>query len=105
MDHLIPNGQHTPKQQVYYPDQQIRIECHPGYELDRLSPVQTCLKNGSWSPNETPKCLSKYLSIIDVKIFFFFFFFDQESPCGEPPSIPNAFLVNTTSTHAQYAMF
>lgn len=59
IDHTIPNGQHTPKQQVYYPDQQIRIECNPGYELDRLSPVQICLKNGTWSPVETPKCLSK----------------------------------------------
>jgi hypothetical protein len=56
----MANGQHTPRQQVYYPDQQIRIECSPGYELDRLSPVQTCLKNGTWSPLEIPKCLSKY---------------------------------------------
>ncbi|CAF4423589.1 unnamed protein product, partial [Adineta steineri] len=25
------------------------------------------------------------------------------SPCGEPPSIANAYLVNTTSSYAQYA--
>ena len=55
----IRNGRYTPKQQVYYPDQQIRFECDPGYELDRLSPVQTCLKNGSWSSVELPRCLSK----------------------------------------------
>ena len=59
MDTVINHGQYNPKQQVYYPDQQIRIECNPGYELDRLSPVQTCLKNGTWSPMETPKCLSE----------------------------------------------
>lgn len=53
------NGHYTPKQQVYYPDQQIRIECNPGYELDRLSPVQTCLKNGTWSSIDVPRCLSK----------------------------------------------
>ena len=59
MDVTVRNGQYTPKQQVYYPDQQIRIECDPGYELDRLSPVQTCLKNGTWSPLDIPRCLSK----------------------------------------------
>ncbi|CAF4216479.1 unnamed protein product [Rotaria socialis] len=85
MDISITNGDYTPKQQVYYPDQQIRIECNPGCELDRLSPALTCLKNGTWSPIETPRCL--------------------KSPCGEPPSIPNAYLVNATSTYAQYACF
>ncbi len=59
IDNPIINGQYTPKQQVYYPDQQVRIECHPGYELDRLSPLLTCLTNGTWSPLETPRCLSK----------------------------------------------
>lgn len=29
----------------------------------------------------------------------------EGSLCGEPPSIPNAYLVNTTSTYAQYACF
>ncbi|CAF1563840.1 unnamed protein product, partial [Adineta steineri] len=79
----IMNGHYTPQQQVYYADQQIRVECNPGYELDRLSPVQTCQKNGTWSPLEIPRCL--------------------RSPCGEPPSIANAYLVNTTSSYAQYA--
>ena len=59
IDHPIINGHYTPQQQVYYPDQQLRIECNPGYELDRLSPVQTCLKNGTWSSLELPRCLSK----------------------------------------------
>jgi hypothetical protein len=63
MDSSITNGHYTPKQQVYYPDQQIRIECNPGYELDRLSPVQTCLKNGTWSPLEIPRCLSKFIKL------------------------------------------
>lgn len=63
IDTSIRNGRFTPKQQVYYPDQQIRIECDPGYELDRLSPVQTCLKNGSWSSIELPRCLSKLFRI------------------------------------------
>lgn len=65
MDISIPNGGYSPKQQVYYPDQQIRIECNPGYELDRLSPVLTCLKNGTWSSAESPRCLSK-LSITNI---------------------------------------
>ena len=59
IDTPVLNGHYTPIQQVYYPDQQIRIECNPGYELDRLSPVQICLKNGTWSPLEIPRCLSK----------------------------------------------
>lgn len=59
IDGTIENGQYTPIQQVYYPDQQIRIECNMGYELDRLSPVQTCQKDGTWLPIDTPKCLSK----------------------------------------------
>ncbi|UJR30906.1 hypothetical protein I4U23_018416 [Adineta vaga] len=82
IDHPVLNGHYTPQQQVYYPDQQIRIECNPGYELDRLSPIQTCLKNGTWSSLETPRCL--------------------RSPCGEPPLIANAYLVNTTSSYAEY---
>lgn len=103
IDDSVSNGQHAPKQQVYYPDQQVRVECTPGYELDRLSPVQTCLKNGTWSPAETPKCLRRFPSTM----------FDQKSnidafvgsPCGEPPSIPNAYLINTTSTYARYSCF
>lgn len=85
VDQSIVNGHYAPVQQVYYPDQQIRIECNPGYELDRLSPIQICQKNGTWSPAETPRCL--------------------KSPCGEPPSILNGYLINTTSSYAQYACF
>jgi hypothetical protein len=32
-------------------------------------------------------------------------YFISESPCGEPPSIPNAYIVNATSSYAQYACF
>ena len=63
MDTSITNGDYTPKQQVYYPDQQIRIQCKPGYEVDRLSPVETCLKNGTWFPLAFPRCLSQCLRL------------------------------------------
>ena len=103
IDHSIVNGHYTPVQQVYYPDQQIRIECTPGYELDRLSPVQICQKNGTWSPVETPRCLSKKETIRKFYFITYEKYIDLESPCGEPPSILNGYLVNTTSSYAQYA--